>query len=42
MPITEYVLEVDEGFGNGYRAITPELFTSTQFLHTQLVRGHKY
>lgn len=42
VPITDYSLEVDEGFGSGFVRITETPHITTQFLHESLIQGHLY
>jgi len=40
IPIDNYLLEVDEGFGNGFEALSEQ--TTKTFSHTYLILGHSY
>ncbi len=37
LPVTDYSLEVNEGFGSGFVSITDTPFTALQFLHESLI-----
>ena len=40
--ITDYALEVDEGFGSGFVRINDIPYTTTSFYHQNLIQGHLY
>lgn len=45
LPVIAYELQVDENFGQGFKAITSiedSQYVSLVFNHTSLIRGHKY
>lgn len=42
VPILDYQLEVDEGFGSGFVRANEDSHLTTSFLHQNLIQGHAY